>query len=314
MEDERRRRQYAEEVAAARLRRDAARTGFYVSSTGSSALRDPARPTLATRDALPLPPRRQAFDSAAGAHVSGSSPHSRSPSSSNPPSVHEASPTGSGFFARPSSTSSANTTLSSAEDMQVRKNNTSKRYSVASTTSAAQQLQSQVISTAPQVYPVWANPYTMPVYPGMPMYGVDSPLLPPTPPFMMHQNSSRSGSHNSSAKSRSSSRNQSASNNNSSPASSSSRNSMPRMQHHHRGSSNDALPSAQRPTVTDRRPGRAIDNWRSSTLTPPSTYRTPPHLSQTHSTPQPLSPQGQWSLSSRGRNTCRRQSVRTNIN
>ena len=307
MEDERRRKQYAEEVAAARLRRDAARSGFYVSSTGSSSLRHPARPTSATRDALPLPPRRQASDSAAGAYVSGSTPYSRSPSSSNPPSVHEASPTGSGFFGRPSSTSSANTTLSSAEDMQVRKNNTSKRYSVASTISAAQQRQSQVISTTPQVYPVWSNPYPMPVYLGMPMYGVDSPLLPPTPPFMMHQNSLRSGSHNSSAKSRSSSRNQSPSNNNSSPASSSSRNSTPR---HHRGSSNDALPSAQRPTVTDRRPGRAM----ASTLTLPSTYRTPPHLSQTHSTLQPPSPQGQWSSSSRGRNTCRRQSVRTDIN
>ena len=327
MEEERRQRQYAEEVVAARLRRDAARSGFYVSSTGSSSSRDPARPTVGTtpsatvhRDTLLLPPQRQASDSAAGAY--GSSPYSPSPSSSNPPSVHEASPTGSGFFARRSSTSSANTTLSSAEDIQIRKNKTSKRHSVASNT-AAQQRQSQAIPTMPQFYPVWSNPYAMPIYPGTPMYGMDSPLLPPTPPFMMQQNSSRSGSLNSSSKSRSSSHNHSLSNNNSSPGLSS-RNSTSRMQPHCRGSSDGVLPSAQQPTVADRKSASAIDthNRRSSTRqssTPPSTYRPPLHLPQVHSKPQPLSPQGLWSSSSlsresRGRNTNRRQSVRTDIN
>lgn len=335
MEEERRQRQYAEEVAAARSRRDASRSGFYVSSTGNSTSRNPARPGLTTtqsaavhRDTPSLPPQRQASDSAVGLYGSGSSPYNQSPSSSNPPSVHEASPTGSGFFARPLSTSSANTTLSSAEDMQIRKNNASKRNSVASTTSAVQQRQSQVIPTMPQFYPVWSNPYAMPVYPGMAMYGMDSPLLPPTPPFMMHQNNTRSGSPNSSSKSRSSSRNQSPSKNTSSeklPGSSSSRSSTsrPGMQHHRRGSSDDALQGAQRPAVADRRSGSAIDihNRRSSKLqspTPPSTYRTSPYLPQMPSTPQQQLPQAQWSSSSlpresRGRNASRRQSVRADI-
>lgn len=291
MDEERRQRQYAEEVAAARIRRDASRSGFYVSP--SPATKEKSRPALresqsarSAQESHHGAPRRQASDSVIDAMGSGS-PYSASPASSNSPSVNGGSPSASGYFSRPASEHSANTTLSSMEDVQTRKNS-NKRSSL-----GPDQTQRQSNRISALYYPQWSNPYLAP--PIMPMYNLDMPLLPPAPPFMMQQ-SRRSGSPNSSSKSRSSSprhTTRSSSRNDSServPSRQASTHAdRPEMQHHRRGSSDDALKALQRPVVADRRSGSAVDihNRRSSQYALASSQQSPP----------PSRSQGAWPTS-----------------
>ncbi|KAF7977444.1 hypothetical protein HWV62_3611 [Athelia sp. TMB] len=149
MEEEKRKQQYAEEVLLARQRREAARSGFYVPTP----VRDTARPQLRESKSNPdrnssyLHPQRQASDFIPGS----GSPYSESPTSSNPPSIN-GSLNGSGFFSRPESTASANTTLSSMEDVRQKKPASSRRASIIPD-------YSQQPMVAMPYFPMWGNPY-----------------------------------------------------------------------------------------------------------------------------------------------------------
>jgi hypothetical protein len=263
MEEERRQRQYAEEVAAARIRREASRSGFYIPPPSEETRSQPreAKPSRSTLD-IPRIPRRQASEPAVATGGSGS-PYSASPVSSNPPSANGGSPSASGFFSsRPPSINSANTTLSSAEDLQQHRKNVNKRSS-SSSEHPSRQMGDR---TSQPYYPAWSTGYLMPPVPYMPSYHMNMPLLPPTPPFMMGQNR-RSHSPNSHSNSHSSSPRQKPSglpSNSSTERLSSSQRShtsstRPELQHHRRGSSDDALSDVQRPSLADRRSGSAAE-------------------------------------------------------
>jgi len=309
-EEERKQRQYAGEVAAARLRRDAARSGLYAPPSVDAA-RPQLRESKSSRLGQDLPQistRRQGSDPVVLATGSGS-PYSASPVSSNPPS-NGGSPTTSVLFSRPSSIYSANTTLSSAEDMLQHRKMMNRRSSSGA---------DSVLQQAPDrnsYYPAWPNVYGVPPLPSMPMYNMDMPLLPPAPPFMMHQNR-RSNSPVSSSMSRSSSSRQKSNilshNNSSDKISSSQRGSI---RHHRRGSSNDVLKGVEKPPVVDRRSGSTADIHDPGV----SAYATIPHAnrSQQQLRPPPLSRSpSAWATSSLPRNArdrlpaSRRQSVIT---
>ena len=279
MEEERRQRQYAEEVAAVRVRREASRSGFYVRpplhETGPSRSREAktAQSTLV----IPHIPRRHTSEPGIATGIRGS-PYAESPASSNPPSVNGGSPAASGYFSsRPPSINSANTTLSSAEDLQHR-NNASKRSSSGSdhVTRHAGDRMSQAY------YPVWPNGYLVPPILHMPSYHMNMPLLPPTPPFMMEQN--RRSSH-SRSKSRSSSPHQASSGSHndsqerlSSPQRRNTSSSRPERQHHRRtSSSDDVMRDSQRHSLPNRRPESSVDiyNRRSSAPRSPHSQHPP---------------------------------------
>lgn len=258
MEEEKRKQQYAEEVLLARQRREAARSGFYVPTP----VRDTVRPQLRESKSNPdrnssyLHPQRQASDFIPGS----GSPYSESPTSSNPPSIN-GSLNGSGFFSRPESTASANTTLSSMEDVRQKKPASSRRASIIPD-------YPQQPMVAMPYFPMWGNPYAVPAVPmvAMPYYAnLDLPLLPPTPPFMMQQ-SRRSQSPQSRSQSRSSSRQPSLPNNSSTDRLSISQRSTASAvpsrpdfaQHHRRQSSDDAVKSSRLAAAT-RRTGSTTD-------------------------------------------------------
>ena len=288
MEEERRQRQYAEEVAAARIRRDAARSGFYVGpSSQDTSLPHSREVKSSTRSMLDVPrvPRRQSSEPAATTGTLGS-PYNASPASSNPPSANGGSPAASGYFSsRPPSINSANTTLSSAEDLQPHRKNTSKRSSLGSD----QPFKQEGDRTSQLFYPVWSPGYLIPPIAHMPAYPKNMPLLPPTPPFMMEQNH-RSPSSNSRSHNRSSSphRLSTGSANNSTERLPSSQRSAtssqrPERQHHRRNSSDDILKDSQRPPLSDRRPISAADiHHRSSTQRSHQSSH-PPVASRSHS-------------------------------
>jgi len=261
IDEERKQRQYAEEVVAARIRREASRSGFYVPPSAQETSRSQLGEAIPVRSTLDVPraPRRQASEPAVATWGS-CSPYTESPASSNPPSANGGSPSASGFFSsRPPSINSANTTLSSAEDLQQHKKNVSKRSSLGSDHPFRQ-------GTSQSYYPAWSSNYLVPPIPPMPAYHMNMPLLPPTPPFMMEQNR-RSHSSNSRSKSRSSSPHQtpggSRSNSSTERLSSTQRSNTsstrPELLHHRRGSSDDALADVQRPSLPDRRSGSAAD-------------------------------------------------------
>jgi len=259
--DERRQRQYAEEVVAARIRREASRSGLYALPSAQETQVRETRPERLTPD-VPRAPRRQASEPIVTTWGSGS-PHTSSPASSNPPSANGGSPSASGFFSsRPQSINSANTTLSSAEDLQQQRKNPSKRSSLG----LDHPLRQAGDRTSQSYFPMWSNNYLVPPVSPMPGYHMNMPLLPPTPPFMMEQNG-HSHSPNSRSTSRSSSPHQklAASPSNSSterhsPTQRSTTSSTrPELQRHRRGSSNDALVDVQRPSLSDRRSGSAAD-------------------------------------------------------
>lgn len=271
MEEERRRRQYAEEVVAARVRREASRSGFYVWAPSHETDPSQSREPKSGRSALDIThsPRSQASETVVMTGTPGS-PYTASPASSNPPSANGGSPTASGYFSsRPPSVNSANTTLSSAEDLQQHRKNATKRSSLGSDHSIR-----QTGDRASQAYyPVWSSGYLVPPIAHMPSYPMNMPLLPPTPPFMMEQNR-RSHSPNSRSKSRSSSPSQipNGSHNGSQERLSSSRRSdlsSPRSerQHHRRGSSDDAMRDGQKLSLPNRRPGSAVETYNGRSTT-----------------------------------------------
>ncbi|KAG9317405.1 hypothetical protein JVU11DRAFT_1604 [Chiua virens] len=194
---EERERAYAEELQAARARREAVRAGRPLLESASLSPRAADRSRSGSRDSMHLSLR--------GSNVSHKytpelvftpvSPHGGSPSSSVP-----ATPGSQYSFSRPPSLYSAHT--ASSEDVRGRDGRLgSRRMSVLSDTTKG-------ISLHPPYDPRMSfNPYVwtgvppvppMPAIPmvnGMPFYGVDMPLLPPTPPFMMNEFGVRSRSY-----------------------------------------------------------------------------------------------------------------------
>ncbi|KAJ7507909.1 hypothetical protein B0H11DRAFT_1969267 [Mycena galericulata] len=191
MEEERKQRIYAEEVAAARIRREQQRAGggYGASNTGvlpgvlaasssTASLRDERNKLDSGRHSRPFHdqggPRRQASEPAVPMHANtpSSSPLTSSPGSSRPPSV--AGPQAGRNASRPPSpnpSSSASAGKRSSMASLPSKNGTS-------------------TFDRPSIYGMWSasNPtLLMPPVPPVPMYTMDMPLLPPTPPFMMQQ-------------------------------------------------------------------------------------------------------------------------------
>ncbi|KAJ6628705.1 hypothetical protein B0H10DRAFT_94128 [Mycena sp. CBHHK59/15] len=195
MEEERKQRIYAEEVAAARLRREAQRAGGGYGSNAS--LLGPSSSTTSLRDERnkhepgmysrsfhdQQGPRRQASEPTVPqlSNTPSSSPHTSSPGSSRPPSV--AGPQA-GSLGRNSSRPASVHTLSSSEDTRPRDNSSvGKRASTVSLTKHSTFDRSSTYQMRSSSNPT----LLMPPVPPVPMYAMDMPLLPPTPPFMLHQ-------------------------------------------------------------------------------------------------------------------------------
>ncbi|KAJ6515803.1 hypothetical protein C8R45DRAFT_957651 [Mycena sanguinolenta] len=193
MEEERKRRVYADEVAATRLRREHQRAGggygtsetnLLAPSSSTTSLRDERNKQDTGTYSRPLHdqlgPRRQASEPIQLATPS-SSPHTSSPDSSRPPSVagHHAG------SLRGSSSRPPSVHTSSSEDARQQHTSTKagKRGSMAS-------LPAKMPSNQLDPYSTWfaSNPTLMvPPVPPVPMFAMDTPLLPPTPPFMLQQ-------------------------------------------------------------------------------------------------------------------------------
>ncbi|KAJ7068358.1 hypothetical protein C8F01DRAFT_1117877 [Mycena amicta] len=182
MEEERKQRIYAEEVAAARARREHQRAGgsygvnnSMLASSSTASLRDERNRSDSGKYSRPLhDQRRQASEPAVVQQGStpSSSPHTSSPASSRPPSIHQ---TGRNSSRPPS--------VHSEDSRQPTGANAAKRSSMASLSGK------NPVSDRSSMYSLWSasNPVLMPPVPPMPMYTLDMPLLPPTPPFMLHQ-------------------------------------------------------------------------------------------------------------------------------
>ncbi|KAJ6539433.1 hypothetical protein B0H19DRAFT_1269745 [Mycena capillaripes] len=276
MEEERKQRIYAEEVAAARLRREHQRAGggygssasnadLLVSSSSTTSLREErnkhdesGRYSRALHDQHGQ--RRQASEPAVPQHSStpSSSPHTSSPGSSRPPSIggHQA-----GTLPKSSRPPSVHT--SSSEDARQQPNSTStgKRSSMASLPGKSSGFDWS------STYPTWSasNPsLQIPPMPPVPMYAMDMPLLPPTPPFMLHQypRPRSQNSNGGSSPSGSPSRSRLPSN------ASSERVNVPQQQHRQSSSSRrGSSSSSSRPDVSHQR--RSSDDARRASLPPP---------------------------------------------
>ncbi|KAJ6598973.1 hypothetical protein DFH09DRAFT_1129697 [Mycena vulgaris] len=195
MEEERKQRIYAEEVAAARLRREQQRAGggygannanVLAASSSTASLRD-ERNKDSGKYSRPFHdqqgPRRHASEPAVPqlANTPSSSPHTSSPGSSRPPSVagHQT-----GTIGRASSRPPSVHTSSSEDARQPNGTSAGKRSSMASLPGKHPSFDRS------STYSMWStsNPtLLMPPVPPVPMYAMDMPLLPPTPPFMLHQ-------------------------------------------------------------------------------------------------------------------------------
>ncbi|KAK7061801.1 hypothetical protein R3P38DRAFT_2596549 [Favolaschia claudopus] len=190
MEEERLRRIYAEEVAATRARREHQRAGggygtsdgHLPASSSTTSLREERNRETYSRPLHDHAPRRQASEPAVPQLTSSpsSSPHTSSPGSSRPPSIagHQA-----GSLRGSSRPASVHT--NSSEDARHSSVNAGKRSSMASLPAKMPNNQFDWAT-----YSAWSasNPTLMvPPVPPMPMYAMDMPLLPPTPPFMLQQ-------------------------------------------------------------------------------------------------------------------------------
>jgi len=211
---------YAETIAATRLRRETHKAGGLLSSNTVNLLLPSSPSFTSLRDSernkppeyrrfsrhphdppssLSIP-RRQASDSALpiNSHAHSHYPSDSSPSSSRPPSMSHSpspvSPGGHGLDSRPPSAHSANT--SSSEE--IRHQSRSRRSSLTAAAVAAHSANGSAFGRSPMIvsYPTWSgsnpNLQYIPPVPPFPDFVQDTPLLPPTAPFMKH--SSRNGS------------------------------------------------------------------------------------------------------------------------
>lgn len=258
---EERERAYTEELQAARARREASRAGRPLESASLSS-RVADRTRSASRDSMHASLRRSSMSHKYTPELvfSPVPPHEGSPSSSLP-----ATPGSQNSFSRPPSLYSAHT--ASSEDVRGRDGrHVSRRMSVVSDSTKAMSLHPSYDPRASfNPYP-WTNAPPVPPMPvipmvnGIPFYGVDMPLLPPTPPFMMNQFGARprsyigsAGQHSPLQSSSSLPRNYS-----SEGVNSSSRNSSPHSSgSHQRRSSNDTGRMVKMPG--DRRSGSYDD-------------------------------------------------------
>ncbi|KAH0839873.1 hypothetical protein J3R83DRAFT_824 [Lanmaoa asiatica] len=260
---EERERAYAEELQATRARREASRAGRSLESASLSP-RVPDRDHSTSRDSIHASPRRSSMSHKYTPELvfSPVSPHDGSPSSSVP-----ATPGSQYSFSRPPSLYSAHT--ASSEDVRGRDGrHVSRRMSVVSDSAKGMLLHPPYdprasfnpyawmnVPAVPTIPPVPPMP-AIPMVNGLPFYGVDMPLLPPTPPFMMNQFGARprsytglAGQHSPIQSSTSLPRNYS-----SEGVNSGSRNSSPHSSgSHQRRSSDDASRMAKTPG--DPRPG-----------------------------------------------------------
>lgn len=184
---------YAEEVAAARLRRESQRIGgvpgaiggMLSASASTTSLKEHERNKQDTRR-LSRPvydqhSRRQASEPGGSPSTPSGSPRG-SPGTSRPPSI--AGPSGAGHggrgTSRPASVYSTHT--QSSEDVRANAK-ASKRMSVSSSTSLRPH------SDRPSFHPSRSssNMSLVPPVPPVPQFAMDMPLLPPTAPFMMNQ-------------------------------------------------------------------------------------------------------------------------------
>jgi hypothetical protein len=200
MEEERKQRLYAEEVAAARTRRESQRAGHHVPSSSSLNVPSPrADPDHSDTRRYQRPvydtmtmPRRHTSEPAPWAGFTPSNAGS-STGSSRAPSINTFTPSSGGSLrnSRPPSMYSAH---SSMEDLRLRDGsaNSTSRSSFASLPRTAPD---RAISYPARA--VGAIPPVPPV-PVVPMFVMEVPLLPPNPPFMLQQYPRRRSSPNSS--------------------------------------------------------------------------------------------------------------------
>jgi hypothetical protein len=182
LEGAKRQKQFAEEIAAARVRRE---SQFAIPSQVKEQVRKPreaySRPTYDSRQTRPPHSRNDSSSSS----IQGSLPQSES-----------AGP----IVSRPASTYSV-----VSEDVRSRISRNSRRGSVISESSPRSVVSPvspiytygwQPVPTMPQVLPIPVYPaiQTMPI---MPQFSLDMPLLPPTAPFMRQQQYGRSPSRDS---------------------------------------------------------------------------------------------------------------------
>ncbi|KAI0068598.1 hypothetical protein BV25DRAFT_15598 [Artomyces pyxidatus] len=196
MEETRRQKLYAEELAAARLRRDTQHGSASYGATGSAVRetdrrRDAyARPAYDSRkqsDYHPdqLQPPRPTRDASSSSSRGGSLPRSESASprtSSRPPStfsMHSHSSTEDALGRVPRSGSRRGSMMSESSQ---RSNYPAYPYAW------------PPVPPVPVVMPMFPSIPSMPMVPMMPQYAMDMPLLPPTPPFMLQQQRSRNSS------------------------------------------------------------------------------------------------------------------------
>lgn len=215
LEERERQRTYVEEVQAARIRREAARTGQGFPST-SSHTRAPERGWSEPPDSARPSARRDSSSRGSELIVPTMNVPSYdvSPASSLPPT-----PGSQHSFSRPPSVYSAHT--ASSEDVRNREaRRISRRSSTVSDSSKHVPFQVSYTPGAPLMafHPSWGMIPPVPPVPAIPsmpavplvniapFYGMEMPLLPPTAPFMMDQYRSRSSGPRTSSPSRDSSR------------------------------------------------------------------------------------------------------------
>ncbi|CAK5275526.1 unnamed protein product [Mycena citricolor] len=267
MEEERKLRIYAEEVAATRLRREQQRAGFpggaskptssnlLAASNSSSSLRSERKrqdPSPVSRPAYDTS-RRQASEptGALHPHTPSASPHTSSPSSSRPASIASR---GRGSSRPPS------VHTNSSDDQRP---SNPRRGSVTS-------LSVKNVSAFDRSSWSANNPSLM-MMPSMPnpMYTMDMPLLPPTPPFMLHQYPAPRSHNSSPARSSSSSQSRQRLPSNSSSQSRQSLHRPPPAQagpSHQRRSSDDARRMSTPPTRDSQLYGGSLRSHSSTSL------------------------------------------------
>ncbi|KAI0349411.1 hypothetical protein OH77DRAFT_1231406 [Trametes cingulata] len=229
MEEERKKRMYADEIAAARSRRESQRFGALGAATGESLATgqwdrtERARPereasststhTRPMYDPASHPPAPVRQGSGSSTHLprSGNGSGSGSPSGSRPGSVYGAGNVP-GSSRPPSMYSGLPTPSSSQQDVRLRERKTSgsgsRRGSMVSESGGGPHRRAEPVPLPPMPQQMWAMGMPMQPMQGMPamgmavpmpMYaGMDMPLLPPSPPFMMQQYGYRPPSQNSS--------------------------------------------------------------------------------------------------------------------
>ncbi|KAF8845858.1 hypothetical protein BDN67DRAFT_961507 [Paxillus ammoniavirescens] len=191
---EERQRAYVEELHATRARRDAARAGRLQSPSSPAQIYD--RDRSGSRDSMHTSLRSMSRKHAPELILptSPTPPFDGSPASSVP-----VTPGSQRSFSRPPSVYSTHT--ASSEDVRGRDGrHVSRRFSVVADPAKQMSLQPPFDPRAYFNPYAWTNVPPVPVIPpipavpnvyGMPFYGMDVPLLPPSPPFMMNQYGAR---------------------------------------------------------------------------------------------------------------------------